>query len=162
MSLKLPSSLSSPQDLQSVITELKNALKLLRQEEVKAKIGGHEAQLAVPELTKPASELLAAGLRGKPLSPPKVEELIQSLEQLKGSAPQIHLTLAAIPTASLKQQLVTWCREHIAEAVLVHFQFNSTILGGIVVRYGSHVYDWSFRRQLLAGKDDFTEVLRRV
>ena len=53
------------------------------------------------------------------------------------------------------------CRP-VAPDVLVNFQFNATILGGMVVRYGSHVYDWSFRRQILAKRDTFPEVLRRV
>jgi F0F1-type ATP synthase delta subunit len=50
----------------------------------------------------------------------------------------------------------------VAPNMLVDFKFNSTMLGGMVVQYGSHIYDWSFRQRILDARDKFPEVLRSV
>jgi F0F1-type ATP synthase delta subunit len=70
--------------------------------------------------------------------------------------------LAAPPSNGIKKTLVAWCRKNIATDILVNFDFNSTLLGGMVVRYGSHVFDWSFRRKILEEHSKFPGVLRNV
>jgi F0F1-type ATP synthase delta subunit len=72
------------------------------------------------------------------------------------------ITLAAPATTGIKKQLTAWCRDNVAPDVLVRFEFNQTLLGGMVVRFGSHIYDWSLRRQILDGRTKFPEVLRNV
>jgi len=62
----------------------------------------------------------------------------------------------------IQKNLVNWCRENIAPNILITFQFNATLLGGMVIRHGSNIFDWSFRRQILAARNNFPEVLRRV
>jgi F0F1-type ATP synthase delta subunit len=46
--------------------------------------------------------------------------------------------------------------------MLVTVRFNSTIAGGMVVRLGSRMYDWSWRRLLMEQRSNYAEVLRRV
>ena len=72
------------------------------------------------------------------------------------------ITLAAPAGAGLKRTLAEWCRQNIDENLLVHFDFNATLLGGMVVNYGSRIFDWSFRRRILEDRAKFPEVLRRV
>jgi F0F1-type ATP synthase delta subunit len=84
------------------------------------------------------------------------------LEDFSDSAPRVTVTLAAPAPNSLKQTIALWFRENIAPNTLVNFKFNSTILGGMVVVYGSRIYDWSFRRQILVSREKFPEVLRNV
>ena len=90
------------------------------------------------------------------------DDLILELEAAKKTAPLITITLAAPATKDVKQALVSSCRSHIADDALVTFKFNSSLCGGMVLQHGSRVFDWSFRRQILANRTKFTEVLRSV
>jgi F0F1-type ATP synthase delta subunit len=84
------------------------------------------------------------------------------LREFEESAPHITLTLAAPAPNGLKKTLISWCRDNIDKNILVDFKFNATILGGMVVVYGSRIFDWSFKRQILAAREKFPEVLRNV
>lgn len=115
-----------------------------------------------PALSDVALQLMRSSSGTSLLSQKHLEELVDALEHYKSHALTLTITLAAPAPNSLKQTLVGWCREHISPNVLVNFQFNSTILGGMVIRYGSHIFDWSFRRRIMEARADFPEVLRRV
>lgn len=157
MNLKLPSTISSIQDLNSLIVELHECAKWLAHESVKKKAGATNASPA-PE----TSEAARALMQEYGSSAEKLEELIKELEKLGKSAKVITITLAVQPSNSVKSTLVRWCRTELAPDVLVNFTFNRSILGGMVVRAGSRVFDWSFRRKILENSDKFPEVLRRV
>ena len=86
----------------------------------------------------------------------------RTLEKYIKTAPSITITLVAPTTNDTRKTLVNWCRKNIAPNILVDFRFNTTILGGMVIRYGSHIFDWSFRRQLLNNSKNFSEILRHV
>lgn len=161
MKLKLPDSISSSQDLTSLQLELREYTRWFAHDAMKQRISGKSTTEA-PILSPAANELLHALGGSKSLSQHDLDELIKTLDAYKRSASTMTITLAAPPTSDIKQTLVGWCRQNIAPDVLVTFQFNSTLLGGMVVRYGSRVYDWSFRRQILAARANFPEVLRRV
>ncbi len=161
MKIKLPNSVSSPQDLQALAGEIKEYSRWYSHNAIKKQIGG-KASSEQPALSPSAVELLNGWSTKKPLSQESISELIVNLESFSDSAPSLAITLAAPPTNSLKITLVAWCRENIAPDALVTFRFNATILGGMVVRSGSHIYDWSFRRQILEARGRFPEVLRRV
>jgi hypothetical protein len=161
MKLRLENSVSSPQDLNALIGEVRgyarwfahNAIK----ERMKVKRTGPQ-----PVLSPATTTLLGEWGRRVPLSQKGLDELLTTLEEFAATAPQLTITLAAPPTSGLKKTLVAWCRENIAPNVLINFQFNATLLGGMVVRYGSRIFDWSFRRQILETRQNFPEVLRRV
>lgn len=155
MKLKLPASVASSQDLTALLLEMREYAMWAAHEAIKKRVN--------PKHISPAYELSPAGkdlLREAPSD--DVDGLIKTLEGYAASAPSITFTLADTPPGSLKTQLVSWCRENIAPDVLVTFRYNSTLLGGMVVRYGSRVFDWSFKRQIFASRTKFPEVLRRV
>jgi hypothetical protein len=162
MKLNLPANVSSPQDLKAIILEIRQYAHWLGQYAIKKRVSNNSKSDAPPAISQTAVTLIEALTHEKQLSQAGLDELIASLETLAATAPRLTITLAAPPAGSLKKTLVTWCRQHIGPNVLVDFRFNSTLLGGMVVRYGSHVYDWSFRRQILAARGRFPEVLRRV
>ncbi|HET8883890.1 MAG TPA: F0F1 ATP synthase subunit delta [Candidatus Saccharimonadales bacterium] len=161
MKLSLPSSVASSQDLTALLLEVRDYARWVAHESIKKRVdtkGASEPPILSPALT----ELLRGQGFKKPLDRQNLDELIKALEKYHATAPSITLTLAAPPTSDIKKTLVTWCRENIAPNILVTFQFNTTLLGGMVVRHGSHIFDWSFRRQILAARNQFPEVLRRV
>jgi hypothetical protein len=161
MKIKLPDSVASPQDLTALLLELQDYGRWFTHESMKVRTNvTHPSQTQI--LTPAASALLRDWGSKKPLTSDTLDSLMDALQDFKKSASTITLTLAAPPTSGLKETLVAWCRANIAPTVLVTFQFNATLLGGMVVRYGSHIFDWSFKRQILAAREHFPEVLRRV
>jgi len=162
--LKLPEEISSPQDLKAVIIEIRAYARWTAHADIKKRVHAktRKHQSEQPELSPAASALLHAWGAANSLSVAGFDQLISSLERVIEHSPVLAITLAAPPSTGLKKTLVTWCRDNIAPNVLVTFQFNSTLLGGLVVRSGSHIFDWSFRRQILENRQHFPEVLRRV
>ena len=157
----LPASISSPSDVTALILEIRTYEQWYGQYANAQKAGSHYKE-PQPELSPVASEVIRAWAVAAPLTQARIEELITSLEHIQTHAPVMTITLAAAATADVKRALVTWCREHIHEDILVTFRFNATILGGMVVRFGSHMYDWSFRTQLMNARQRFPEALSRV
>ncbi len=161
MKLKLPDSVVSLQDLQALIVDIKLYAKWYSHAAVKQKLDIKQTT-DMPTASAAASILLNERAAKKALSPQDLEDLVADLEDFRDNAPQVSITLAAPAAGELKRNLAAWCRDNIEANILVSFSFNSTLLGGMVVRYGSHVYDWSFRRQILANRAKFPEVLRSV
>lgn len=161
MKLKLPDSVSSRQDLLAVQQEVRDYARWMAHEAIKRKAGSKHSP-EPPATSKATAELLRQWSAGGSVSSRDFDQLVTSLADYAKSAPSLTITVAAPPTASLKASLVSWCRSNLRADVLVSFEFNATLLGGMVVRTGSHVYDWSLRRQLFENRQAFAEVLRRV
>ena len=161
MNLKLPDTVLSAQDLKALIQDVQNYARWFSQNSIKAKVTG---QMPAEPLvvSDAAAALIAEAAKDKPLDTASLDALLKSLQALESSLPRVTITLAAVPSGNLKKSLAAWCRQNISANILVDFRFNATILGGMVVRYGSHVHDWSFRRQILAARSKFPEVLRHV
>jgi hypothetical protein len=163
MKLRLEESVSSPQDLKAVILEIRDYARWFSHNSVKRRLNLKAKRMSdEPVVSSAAAALLREWNTKTPLSQKSLDQLLATLKDFEDTAPQLTITLAAPPAGGLKKTLVAWCRENIAPNVLVNFQFNSTLLGGMVVRSGSRVFDWSFRRQILEARQNFPEVLRRV
>jgi len=159
--LSLNESIISSEDLREVIAEVEEFRKYLAHNAIKQRVTqkyDHE----LPDLSLRAKEAISDWQNNKELSIESLERLIIELNSFLKSAPRITVTLAALPSINLKKQVSSWCRANLATSVLIDFSYNSALLGGMVVVCGSHIYDWSMRRQILASKDKLNEVIRRV
>lgn len=161
MKAPLPSTVSSLQDLSALTLEIRDYAKWFAHNAIKARVNAKNVT-PPPTLTPGALEMVRAVGGKKLLDQQVLDSLILDLETAKKSAPTITITLAAPATGDVKQALVSTCRQHIDSSALVTFKFNASLCGGMVINYGSHVFDWSFRRQILANRAKFTEVLRSV
>jgi hypothetical protein len=159
--LNLQNSIYTPQDLRSLIMEIRRYSRWFAQTSIKNKVTNTTSNepLFISELGAALIHDMAAS---QPLTQKILDELIASLEELEKTVPKITITLAALPGNNLKKTITEWCRKNITADILVDFRFNATLLGGMVVQHGSHIYDWSFRRAILANRTKFPEVLRRV
>ena len=155
------SSLKSPQDLKALLMEVRRYARWFADAGIKARVAGVK-KVEPLALSETAAALIKEAAGKEPLNGKILEDLIAQLTELEETMPRIVVTLAAVPGNKLKGLIVEWCRKNIDPGLLVDFRFNATILGGMVVQYGSHVYDWSWRRQILANRATFPEVLRRV
>lgn len=160
-SISLPQEISSSSDLTGLILEVREYMKWYNQYANASRIGAAYTT-EQPELSATASELIRRWAKQKELSSSRLDELTAYLEHTQNNAPVMTITLAAPATSEVKKALVTWCRTNVDPTILVTFRFNATILGGMVVRYRSAVYDWSFRRAILNERQRFAEVLQRV
>lgn len=161
MKLVVPAEVASAQDLAAVLTDVRSYATWASRELIKQKVTGKGAG-AQPAISKEASDIIRTWGGGKPLTQASIDGLVKALEDYRKSAPSITITLAAIPSGDVKSRLVAWCRKELAPGVLVSFRLNRNILGGMVVAYGSHIHDWSFRRKLLEHQKPFHEVLANV
>lgn len=161
MKLKLPDSISSTQEVTGLTLEVREYAKWFSHAVIMKKMNNKKIP-AAPTLSASANEMIRNWANGKSLTRQNLDELIATLEKFKRSSETMTIVLAAPATNDLKRQLVAWCRKNISDNILVTFQFNATLLGGMVVRYGSRIFDWSFRRKILANRGHFPEVLRNV
>lgn len=161
MKLTLPDSIASSQDLTALINDVHVYAKWASKELIKQKVAGKSAG-SQPEISPEAATVIRSWGGGKALTQPVIDSLVKALEEHKKTAPSVTITLAAIPSGEVKSKLVGWCRKELDQAILVSFRLNRNILGGMVVAYGSHIHDWSFRRKLLDSPKQFHEVLAGV
>jgi hypothetical protein len=161
MSLTLQKYVLSEQDLKVATLEVKKYATWYNQTAVKMRVTKNNTY-ELPPISPEATNIVNEWLEGNPPSSKSLDELIAAMEDFAYLASHVTITLAAPPPNSLKQTLADWFRENINPNALVNFKFNATILGGMVVIYGSHVYDWSFRRQILTSREKFPEALRNV
>lgn len=159
--LVLPDTIASPQDLLQSIIEVKAYAKWYAHDSIRRRVSKKKGADA-PDISASARQIITSWDNISPLSTRSFTDLITTLESYIKNTETVTITLAAPVTSSIKTTLTGWCRKNISSHVFVSFQFNSTLLGGLVVRYGSRVFDWSFKRQLLASSTQFPEVLRRV
>jgi hypothetical protein len=162
MSLKLPEVIRSSQDLKTVIMELHAYVSWYRNASIKYQVAPTSKPPEPPVVSQEAVSLLDSLSQQKTLQPEYIEALIAQLNIVFEHSPRITITFAAPASFGLQKRMTTWCREHIAPDILIEFRFSKNILGGMVVQYGSRIFDWSFRREILANRSHFPEVLRRV
>ena len=159
--LQIPPSVVTPQDIARLELELTGFVDWFQHNAIKQQMHVSKGT-AMPGLSREAVLLLRAVSVDGALTQAGIESLQQAVIRIRQHAPTMSITLAAPAGTQLKQQLVTWCRTEIRADVLIDFRFNATILGGMVVRYGSHVFDWSWRRAVLTNRASFAKELRSV
>jgi len=159
VNLALPADIYTPDQLSMCIQELRGLISARRDLAAKSRVGNTpETTPAVPPFT--ASLLQANRLSGSTAK--ELEELVKALESLRLKAPVVHLTLAALPGPKLSVKLVEWFRREIHPSTLLLFVMDHTIGGGVVIRVGSRVYDFSFSSQLVRHKNRIAEISARV
>lgn len=156
---QLPAAVYSPQLLESVTYDIEQYLEWYRQSAVQKKVG---TKVATAEPTHSAETVLVieAWLVGKT---PTVETLEALVAYLKGlDLPQVHVMLAALPNRAQREQLVNWFRTNVSPHLLLAFVADRNLGGGIVVRTPNHVYDFTWKQQLVAGRDKLGEIIKHV
>lgn len=159
MSVRLPVDVYSPDQLSLQLQELRHLLAKRRDIAAQARVNG--ATQPYPALSFELQALLKANaVREDDLA--GLEVLIKELEALRQKAPVVHLTMAALPNRNLARQLTVWFRDQIHPDTLLTFVMRRDIGGGLMLRAGSNVYDFSFRGQLLRHKDRISEIANSV
>jgi F0F1-type ATP synthase delta subunit len=153
--VRLPADLYSPEQLGAVIMELRVYVGALRDRQVRAKV--KHTEVAAPQ----ASALLQSVMEcAQTATTDKgaVEDLQHQLETIRDQAPTAHLMMAALPNHDLKRKLTDWFREQVHPYALLTFAARADIGGGVILQAGSHIYDYSFRKQIQANRHRISEI----
>ena len=150
MKFALPSTVASPQDLSDLILDIREYSKWYSHNAIKK---DSSKKTDNPDISNMAKEMLRQYSESHDLNASGISDLIDELESFKSNAPVISVTLAAVPPGDLKRDIVEWSRSNLNPNTLVKFQFNATILGGIVVKCGSRIFDWSFRSKIMSSRN---------
>jgi hypothetical protein len=159
--LRLPIDLYSADQLSAAMLELHDYIGVLRDEAVRAKAKGNAARADSMHI----SAFLLGLFHGAGLAPDDraaAESLLHALEIIRSKAPIVHITLPALPNRTFKRKLTVWFRSEVHQHTFLTFTTRSDIGGGIMVQAGSHLYDFSFRQQLLGNKHRIAEIFNGV
>jgi hypothetical protein len=151
---ELPAAVYSPQLLESVIYDVQVYLDWVRQNQIRRKVG------AKPKPEPNHVLVIEAWLNGQPPTLESIEELLSHLKALK--LPQIHITLAALPNQNQRETLVKWFRTNTTPHLLVSFVADRNLGGGVVIRTPNHVYDYTWKQELVAARDKLAGILKHV
>ncbi len=157
MALNLPVTVASRQDVSRLRTEVERYQAWARQYQNASKRDLHY-QHEQPALSDAASIIIRQWLEAKQ----SLDELVLALYTLSKTAPNITLTLAGPAPSSVQAQLVAWARKNLDPQMLIEFRWNSRILGGLIARTDTGVYDWSHRSVLMASRDKLVQRLMHV
>ena len=155
---ELPAAVYSPQLLESVIFDVQAYLDWVRQNQIRRKVGAKPK--GEPNHSDETVLVIEAWLGSKPPTLESIEQLLQHLRTLK--LPQVHITLAALPNRSQREALVKWFRTSTTPHLLVSFVADRNLGGGIVVRTPNHVYDFTWKQELVTARDKLAGILKRV
>lgn len=132
--------------------ELRSYIDAKRSRDVQKQAGATDVPM--PVMSKELRSLYetASNNNGTP------ESLLEDLQELLKKAPSVHVLLAATPSAELKEQITNWFRTQVAANMLITFTVRRDLGGGVMVRAGSHIYDFTFRKKILDHKQRLTEM----
>jgi hypothetical protein len=155
---ELPPAVYSPQLLEAVTYEIEEYLDWYRQMRVQSRVGAKAA--AEPTHSAETVVVIEAWLAGKKPTLESLEELVAQLKSLK--LPEVHIMLAALPNRAQREALVSWFRNNATPHLLLSFVADRNLGGGIVVRTPNRVFDFSWKQQLINGREKIPEILSRV
>lgn len=154
----LPPSVYSPELLQSVRYEIEQYLAWYRENHIHKTVGA--AAIAEPDHSAETAQTIEAWTAGRPLTLGLLEDLLDYLREL--NLPIAHITLAALPNHTQRQQLVDWFRTAAGPHVLVSFVGDRNLGGGLLLRTPNRVFDYTWKQKLIDGRAKLAEVIHRV
>lgn len=146
MELKLPLTVINRQDVLRLLHELREVDNQMLQAVIK-----QEKKVHIPH----ASESLISMVRDNAIDiglEQNRKKLIAELENIKHTAPVVHVSFANEPSSIVMQKLVLWWRREVHPRVLLHVGLQPSIAIGCVVRTPNHQFDFSLKRRLLESR----------
>ena len=156
MAFELPEAVYSPQLLEMVIYDLDQYNEWYRSTGVK-KLVGVASEANEPNHSQETLLVIAGWQKEKKSEQASLIELADTLKKLQ--LPIVHVTLAALPNHTQRTLLVRWFQNLRTPSPLVLFSADRTLGGGVIVRTPNHIFDWSFRQKLEAGKSNLSEAV---
>jgi F0F1-type ATP synthase delta subunit len=154
MDLNIPDNLTSKQDVTHVHRELRKFTDSVMQS-----IMRHDDPVQYPPISD-SLRALAINNQSDLRDPKACDKLLLQLEDLKHSAPTVHISFPADPSRDVLIKLVTWLRKEIDPRIFIQIGLQPTIAAGIVLRTPNKAFDFSLRKHLYKNKDKLIEALQ--
>ena len=155
---ELPGAVYSPQLLEAVTYDIERYLEWYRDAQVRKTVGAKTAD--EPTHSAETALVIEAWLAGRPPTLELLEQLVDWLQKVK--LPEVHIMLAAMPNRAQRTALVDWFRNNTTPHLLLSFVADRNLGGGVVVRTPNRVFDYTWKQELMAGRDKLAEILKRV
>jgi F0F1-type ATP synthase delta subunit len=143
MALQLSTNIVSQVDVSRISRELKSLDDFFAA--AKARPAGTSMQL--PKLTRLLDQV-AKENNFNLLEESHRKALLTELDQILGSAPQLHISFAAEPSPQALEKILMWFRTNIHPQALLQVGLQPTIAAGCVLRTPNKVFDLSLRTYL--------------
>lgn len=141
------------------ITRLLREINTLDDFFVSAEVRKSGSSIQPPRLTRLLNDI-ALGNKYNLLQKTDREELAGQLNELRKSAPSIHISFAAEPSPKALEQVLRWLRENIHPLILLRVGLQPTIAAGCVLRTANKVFDLSLRENLNKQEPYLVELIR--
>jgi hypothetical protein len=146
--MTLPYDVYSPDQISALTMELRRYIGA-RQDASRRSDHGASSQLT---LSAQLSSLLESS------GDITAQQLLEELEAVLKNAPTVHIITGGPAGNQLKHQITAWFRDNIHPSTLVDFAFRHDLGGGVVVRAGSRIYDFSLKRRIMDNRHRISEL----
>lgn len=153
MALKPPLSVATRLDVLRAVRELEDFENAMSEAHVK----GHHIPNLTP-LLKDIAEENGVNLHHKEVR----QQLFGKLEELRTSAPTIHISFAVEPEDKFIKKIIQWFRSEISNDAILQIGVQPSIGVGCVVRTTNKYFDFSLRKHLEEKSDLFRQRLEGV
>ena len=151
MSLKLPVSIMTKQDMHRLIREVEALDNYILQNSIRG-----EKSAALPRLTATLESLIRDN--DLEIMNEKARSTLRTtLAELLKTAPVVHMSFAVEPSSFMTQKIVSWFRNEIHPALMLHTGIQPTIAAGCVMRTSNKYFDFSLRQHLQASQSMLME-----
>lgn len=89
-----------------------------------------------------------------------VDSYVAKLEQTKKNASVVYITVADIISSEFLTEIVRWLRNNIKDDILVEFNQDPSIIGGVMIRNKNKMFDYSYKALLEANKEKVNEIIK--
>jgi hypothetical protein len=76
-------------------------------------------------------------------------KLLRVLDHIRLTSPQIHISLAADPSAAFTDKITSWLRQNVHPQLLVKIGLEPSIGAGCIVRTTNKQFDFSLRQRFV-------------
>jgi len=139
---QLPVAVSSARDVIKTLRELEAIDDFLYQ----ANLRKPGAALSPPKTTGLLNDLTRLNHISL-LNHAKRQRLLKVLDQLQTTAPVIHISFAAEPSADFMAKITSWLRQNVHPYVLVNVGLQPSVIVGCELRTINKIFDMSLRNK---------------
>jgi hypothetical protein len=137
----LPTTIVAPADVLRIIRELTALDDFLHQASLRK--GGAPAKVPV---TSRNLEAIVALYGLNLLQAADRTKLLKTLDHIRLTSPQVHISFAADPSPQFTDKIVNWLRQNIHPMLLVQIGLQPSIAAGCIVRTTNKQFDFSLRQ----------------
>lgn len=151
----LPIQIVTKADVLRIQRELENLNESLHQSGLRA--GGEATEL--PKISSMTDEL-AKATGANLLHTEDRKKLLAVVQKINKTAPVVHISFAASPSAEFLQKIVTWFRTEINSTLLLQVGLQPSIAAGCIIRTPNKQFDFSLRQYLQQKQELLFEMIR--